>query len=139
MSTAALSKTSLAVLLGAVVLLAVSVRPGFAHGGFAQASGRDVLVKVVDRGPLVPGHTAMLRVRLTNPYPAAIVVSSLRTELDSGIAGCAATAGVLTRRVHLAAHASRTIVLSVTLSASASNACQGASFAATFAAAAAQG
>lgn len=136
MSTAAATKTSIAILLAVVALLMVSVRPGFAGGGFAQTSGRDVAVKIVDRGPLVPGRASLLRVRITNPYASATVVSSLRAELDSGVAGCTAATDGIAGKVRLGARASRIVTLAVTLAASAPNACQGASFAATFSAAA---
>jgi hypothetical protein len=131
-SSAATTKTSIAILLGVVALLLVSVRPGMASGGFDQTSGVDVVVKVVDRGTLVPGRAAPLRVRLTNPYPYAITVSTIRTELQAAVRGCSASAATNAAGVRLAARGSATASVSVTLAAAAQNRCQGALFAATF-------
>ena len=90
--SSAATKTSIAILLGVVALLLIAVHPGMASGGLDQTSGQDVLIKVVDRGQLVPGHAQALRVRLTNPYPYAITVSTIRTGLHAAVSGCFASA-----------------------------------------------
>lgn len=131
MSSAA-TKTSLAILFGTVAILLIAARPGMASGGLDKTSGQDVLVKVVDRGPLVPGRAAPLRVRLTNPYPYAITVSTIRTGLHGAVRGCSASAATHVGDVRLAARGSATAVLSLTLAADAQNRCQGALFAAAF-------
>jgi hypothetical protein len=122
----------MAILFGVVALLLIAVRPGLASGGLDATSGQDVLVKVVDSGPLVPGRAARLLVRLTNPYPYAITVSRIRTGLHGALDGCSASAATHAGDVRLAAHRSATAVLAVTLAADAQNRCQGALFAAAF-------
>lgn len=131
MSSAA-TKTSIALLLGVVALLLIAVRPGMASGGFDKTSGQDVVVKVVDHGPLVPGRAAPLRVQLTNPYPYAITVSTIRTRLRATVHGCSASAAVLDDSVRLEPRGSGTATVSITLAANAQNRCQGTIFAAAF-------
>ncbi len=131
MSSAA-TKTSIALLLGVLALLLIAVRPGMASGGLDQTSGQDVVVKVVDHGPLVPGRAAPLRVQLTNPYPYAITVSTIRTGLRATVQGCSASAAVLNDSVRLEPRGSATATVSVTLAANAQNRCQGTLFAAAF-------
>jgi hypothetical protein len=122
----------MAILVGVVALLLIAVRPGMASGGLDATSGQDVVVKVVGSHPLVPGHAARLQVRLTNPYPYAITVSTIRTGLHSALDGCSASTATHAGDVRLAARGSATAVLAVTLAADVQNRCQGALFAAAF-------
>jgi hypothetical protein len=129
--SSAAAKTTIVLLSGVLALLLVAVRPGFASGNLASTAASDATVTVLDHGPLVPGRTARMRVRVTNPHAYALTVSRIATTLGSA-AGCAASAVDYRGPLRLASRSSAAVSIAVTLVAGATNACQGARFAASF-------
>ena len=86
-------------------------------------------------GGLYPGETAPLMLRVTNPQPFAIVVTSIATTAGSPNPGCLAsylTVAGFSGQLTVAAQSSGQISVPVTLSHAAPNACQGASFPLTY-------
>jgi hypothetical protein len=115
------------------------------HGRHAGQDGRDIEliasvkkfgIKGVPVSGLFPGATSPLRIKITNKYPFSIRMAAPKGKVAAattraGCTGIAANLGVSStgnRRLVIARHKSKVVVLQVAMPTTVANACQGATF-----------
>jgi hypothetical protein len=97
-------------------------------GGPAQAGTFRIAGSAAE---LYPGHTAQLKLTVTNPWTFGIVVTSLTVVVHNASVDCTGTnlvASAFAGKLSVAAHRSAKVILHLSMHQSAPNACEGVRF-----------